>query len=44
MYVLALILDPSYSIEGKKPLMNLYKENALLQKFWSYILIPLEVA
>lgn len=44
MYVLALILDASYRIEGEKKVMILYKQNTLLQKFWSYILIPLDVA
>lgn len=44
MYVLALILDASYCIEGEKKVVILYEQNTLLQKFWSYILIPLDMS
>lgn len=43
MYVLALILDASSSIEGEKNLCDPLK-NTLLEKFWTYILISLDVA
>lgn len=43
MYVLALILDASSSIEGKKTLCDPLQK-ILLEKFWTCILISLDVA